>query len=182
MDDDITRYINDHLAGSSGALLLIQKLADSHDAPEARAFFIQLKDKVEADRALLEELLARIGQNPSSLLKAAGRVAARVGSIKLKWEQMEPGKLGLFETLEILALGVQGKRLLWVALREIAGWFHEWKGIDFVKCELQAIQQRDDIEFWRLQAAREILADSERRTEGIPEAAASANRPISIAQ
>jgi len=163
MDHDITRYINDHLAGSSGALLLIQELAESHDAPEARDYFLHLKEKVKADQCVLEDLLERIGQNPSTLLKAAGRVAAHIGSIKLMWEQVEPGKLGLFEALEILALGVQGKRLLWVALREIASWFPEWEGIDFAELELQAIQQRDDIEFWRLHAAKDILAGVERR-------------------
>jgi len=162
MDQELTRYLNDHLAGSSGALLLIQELADSHDDPEARDFFLQFKVKVEADRSLLEDLLVRIGQNPSAFLKVAGAIAARIGGIKLMWEQIEPGKLGLFEALEMLALGVQGKCLLWVALREISAWIPEWNGIDFVELELQAIQQRDEIEFWRIKAAVDILADEER--------------------
>jgi hypothetical protein len=163
MDQDLNRYLNDHLAGSSGALLLIQELAESHGATDAREFFLQLKEKVEADRSLLADLLERIGQNPSSLLQVAGGIAARIAGIKLMWEQVEPGKLGLFEALEMLALGVQGKRLLWVALREISVWFPEWNGIDFEELERQAIQQRDDIEFWRIQAAMDILADMERR-------------------
>ncbi|MES2658006.1 MAG: hypothetical protein V4689_05280 [Verrucomicrobiota bacterium] len=164
MDQELTRYLNDHLAGSSGALLLIQELADHHDAPEARGFFLDLKEKVEADRSLLKELLERIGQSPSTLLQVAGGVAARIGGIKLMWEQIEPGKLGLFEALEMLALGVQGKRLLWVALGEITSWFPEWRDIDFAELELQAIQQRDDIELWRIEAALDILADVERRS------------------
>lgn len=163
MDQELTRYLNDHLAGSSGALLLIQKLADNHDAPEARKYFLRLKEQVEADRSLLEELLERIGQKSSALLKMAGGIAARVGGIKLMWEQIEPGKLGLFEALEMLALGVQGKRLLWLALSEIAPMFPEWNGIAFAELELQAIQQRDNIEFWRIRAAMGILADADRR-------------------
>ncbi len=163
MDPYLTRYLNDHLAGSSCALLLIQELADRHEAPEARQFFLQLKETVTADRSLLEDLLERMGQNPSSVLKVAGGIAARIGGIKLMWEKIEPGKLGLFEALEVLALGVQGKRLLWVALREIVAWFPEWSGIDFAQLEGQAIQQRDHIEFWRIKAARGVLADEERR-------------------
>ena len=163
MDHDIARYLNDHLAGSSGALLLIQELADSHEALEAREFFLQLKGKVEADRSFLEDLLKRIRRNPSAILKVAGKIAARIGGIKLMWEQIEPGQLGLFEGLEMLALGVHGKRLLWVSLREIVVWFPEWNGIDFAELEQQATQQRDSIEFWRLRAARDILADEERR-------------------
>jgi hypothetical protein len=169
MDQELTRYLNDHLAGSSGALLLIQELADSHGAPDAREFFLHLKQKVEADRSLLEDLLERIGQNPSTLLQVAGGIAARIAGIKLMWEQVEPGKLGLFEALEMLALGVQGKRLLWVVLKEIAGWYPEWNGIDFTELEQQAIHQRDDIEFWRIQAAKDILVDVDRRIGKTPE-------------
>ena len=176
MDQDLTRYLNDHLAGSSGALLLIQELADNHGATEAREFFLQLKEKVEADRSLLSDLLERIGQNPSALLQVAGGIAARIAGIKLMWEQVEPGKLGLFEALEMLALGVQGKRLLWVALREISVWFPEWNGIDFAELERQAILQRDDIEYCRIQAAKEILADAQRRS-GNPDEADKTPQP-----
>lgn len=163
MDKELTRYLNDHLAGSSGALLLIQQLVDSHDSPEAKEFFASLKEEVAADRALLEGLLERMDRSPSKFLKAAGDVAARVGGIKLMWEGVEPGKLGLFEALEMLAIGVQGKRLLWLALREISCWFPEWNGIDFARLERDAVQQRDGVEFWRIEAAREILADVDRR-------------------
>lgn len=169
MDHDLARYLNDHLAGSSGALLLIQKLADSHDAPEARKFFLDLKEDVEADQSLLEDLLERIEQSPSALLKMAGGIAARISGIKLSWEQIEPGKLGLFEALEMLALGVHGKHLLWVALSEIAVWIPEWSDIDFAKLDLQAIQQRNTTEFWRIQAARDTLAGAERRIGKSPE-------------
>jgi hypothetical protein len=165
MDHSLTRYLNDHLAGSSGVILVVQILADSHDAFEAREFFNHLKEKVEADRAILEDLLERIGQNPSAFLQVVGGIAARIGDIKLIWEQVEPGKLGLFEALEMLALGVQGKLLLWVALSEIAPWFPEWNGIEFAELELQAIQQRDGIESWRLQVARDILVDVQRRIQ-----------------
>ncbi|RYD47362.1 MAG: hypothetical protein EOP85_05615, partial [Verrucomicrobiaceae bacterium] len=79
MDQELARYLHDHLAGSSGALLLLQELADNHDVPEAQEFFRDLKLKVESDRALLEELLNRIGKDRGTFFKVAGDVAARVG-------------------------------------------------------------------------------------------------------
>lgn len=171
MDEELARYLHDHLAGSSGALLLIQKLADNHDVPEAKEFFADLKRKVEEDRALLEELLQRIGKDQGTFFKIAGDVAARVGGIKLLWEKVEPGKLGMFEALEMLALGVQGKRLLWLALREIAVWFPEWRDIDFAELEREALGQRDGIEAWRIEASLDILADPGRRAAHTPEPA-----------
>ncbi len=89
------------------------------------------------------------------------------GCPKLNWEQVEPGELGMFEALELLALGVQGKRQLWAALGEVAPWFPEWNGIDFANLESRAIQQRGGIESRRIEAAKEILANSDRRTANI---------------
>lgn len=163
MDDLLERYLNDHLAGASGALLLIQQVADNHDVDSARVFFLQLKDQVEADRFLLEDLLKRLGKDPSAFHQAAGRFAARFSSIKLMWEEIEPSKLGFIESLEILQLGVQGKLLLWTALGQIAPEFPEWQDIDFSELKLRALQQLDDIEFRRLRAVKITLLDAERR-------------------
>lgn len=163
MDNELTRYLNDHLAGSSGALLLIQEIADNHDIPEAKAFFTDLKEKVVEDRALLEELLKKIEESPSTLMKVAGGVAARVGGLKLMWEKVQPGKLGMFEALEMLALGVQGKRILWIALSNVSPWYPEWDDVDFASLELEAINQRDGIEAWRVEAALDSLICPQRR-------------------
>ncbi len=121
MDKDLTRYLNDHLAGSSGAILLIQEPADSHDVAEAREFFLQLKQEMEADRSVLDNLIETSGQKPSTFHKVAGKIAARVAGVKLIWEQVEPGKLGIFEALEMLALGVHASVCY--------GW-HLWKSLD----------------------------------------------------
>jgi len=173
MDDELTRYFNDHLAGSSGALLLVEEIAATHDDPEACEFFRRLKQDIGKDREVLEGLLKRIEKKPSVLLKAAGGVAARVGGLKLMWEKVKPGELGMFEALEMLALGIQGKRLLWVVMRDIQPWFPEWADVDFSGLELEAIRQRDQVEEWRLSAARESLLSPERMKECAPSAPAA---------
>ncbi|MES2661389.1 MAG: hypothetical protein V4689_22405 [Verrucomicrobiota bacterium] len=163
MDHDLQRYLNDHLAGSNGALLLIQHFIDTMNESEARDDFILLKKSVENDRALLEHLIASAGLDTSAVANAAGDLAARVGFLKLMWEGFETGGLGLFEGLEMLALGIQGKSLLWLSLREISSWYPEWNEVDFSKLEMDAIEQRDSVEFWRIEAARDILPSVERR-------------------
>ncbi len=47
-----------------------------------------------------------------TLLKAAGDFAGRLSWIKLAWEGLLPGKLGMFEALELLTLGITGKHFL----------------------------------------------------------------------
>jgi hypothetical protein len=166
MDQQLERYLNDHLAGSSGAVVMIQHFIDTLEDQEARDFFIKLKSSVESDRDLLKRLLESAGMGTSALLSATGNITARVGFLKLMWEGFEPGRLGLFEGLEMLALGVQGKRLLWLALQEISTWYPEWSDVDFPQLELEAIAQRDGVERWRIEAARDVLPCIERRAHG----------------
>ena len=158
MRQELERYLNDHLAGATGALLVIDHIIGTMDKPEARKFFARLKEDVKADSDLLEELLGNADMHSSTALKVAGGVTARVGLLKLMWEGLEPGKLGMFEALEMLALGVQGKRLLWLAIQEIAPGYPEWSEHDFFDLEQRAIEQRDGIEHWRLEAARASLS------------------------
>lgn len=164
MDQNLLRYLNDHLAGSSGAIGLIQNLASSAELSEEARYFRSLEKKVEADRGLLKELIGRLGESSSSLLETAGSITGAAGRLKLIWEGMEPGGLGRFEALEVLSLGIQGKRLLWLAMAEIAGNIPEWNGINFADLELDAIDQRDSVEARRIEAAAEALLDIERRS------------------
>jgi hypothetical protein len=163
MSQELERYLNDHLAGSSGALLLIGHLIETAETAEARDFFGNLRDEVAADQKLLEQLLESAAMKTSATLKIAGEVTGRVGLLKLMWEGFQPGELGRFEALEMLAIGIQGKRLLWLALAEISPWFPEWREFNFAALELQAISQRDEVEKWRIKAAVEALPDVERR-------------------
>lgn len=169
MEQDLERYLNDHLAGSQGALLLIQDLADRHEDETAKGFFIDLKSKVADDQTLLKQLLADAKLDQSTFLKVAGDLTARVSRIKLMWEGMKPGELGIFEALEMLVLGIQGKRILWIMLGEIAPYYPEWSGVNFADLELEAIRQRDLVEEYRIEAGKEALTSPERRHAIVPE-------------
>ena len=154
---ELERYLNDHLAGSSVAILLISSLAEAMTDPEAIAFFKSLKQSVEDDRQLLEQLISSAGLETSNVLTTAGSIVGKVGFLKFMWDGFEPGRLGLFEALEMLALGVQGKRLLWCALMEISDSHLSWEHVDFAKLLDDATNQRDGVEKWRIKTARQCL-------------------------
>jgi len=168
MDQNLQRYLNDHLAGSAGAVNLIDNLASRQEDPEEAEFFRSLKAKVEADQEQLRDLLTRAGLGESAALQVAGKLTASASKLKLKWEGMDPGELGMLEALEMLALGIQGKRMLWVMLAELAPAFPEWEGVRFSELELEAIEQRDAVEERRLQHGRDSLIDAERRVAAVP--------------
>lgn len=163
MEHELERYLNDHLAGSNGAILLIQHIIDTMDETVARDYFFSLKTNVELDRALLERLLTSTGLRTSAVINTAGNISARVGFLKLMWEGFEAGGLGLLEGLEILALGIQGKRMLWRSLHEVSPWFPEWDDVDFAELEREAVNQRDGVESLRVAAARKTLPGLDRR-------------------
>lgn len=161
------RYLNDHLAGSVSAIGLIQKLSSTAEDPDEVSFFHDLERKVEDDRTLLKDLIARLGESSSDMKEAAGSIMGAAGRMKLAWEGMEPGQLGRLEAIEVLSLGIQGKRLLWLLLAELGPSFPEWEGIDFAALELDAISQRDSLEPLRVDAGRDALLDPERRAPRI---------------
>jgi hypothetical protein len=168
MDPDLLRYLNDHLAGAAGAVDLIRSLAKTAEDSEDHRFFTELEAKVEKDRALLDKMIAVLGHDGSAILQAAGHLTAKASRLKLRWEGLEPGELGRFEAMEMLALGIQGKRLLWRMAAELVRWIPEWSGIDFRGLEQEAIAQRDTVEALRLRAGRAALIDPERRARTVP--------------
>jgi hypothetical protein len=153
MNQELQTYLNDHMAGASAALLVLSELIDQCESQGARDLMEDLKERLEADRSRLGDLLLLVGKEPSITGKIAGQFTGRVGALKFMWDRVEPGGLGFFEALEMLALGIQGKRLLWRTLHEISAWIPEWHHVDFPLWEREAVQQRDSVERWRLEAA-----------------------------
>jgi len=165
MDQPIERYLNDHHAGASGALHLIRQLAERQEIESERLFFQNLQKMVEKDQTLLKDLLEKANMEKSLTLQIAGTLTEGAGRLKLLWEGLKPGELGMFEALEVLALGIQGKRLLWAMLGELSPYFPEWDSYDFAELELQAIKQRDQVEERRIETGRESLLDGQRYSQ-----------------
>lgn len=158
---NLERYLNDHLAGSSAAVDLLETLANhSPEDGTDRDFFHDLKARVEEDRLLLKDLIHRLGHDDSRVLQVAGSLTAKASRMKLMWEGLDPGELGRFEALEVLTLGIQGKRLLWRMLQSFAPQVPQWAGIDFAALEQEAVFQRDAVEGLRIEAGISSLHES----------------------
>jgi hypothetical protein len=62
------------------------------------------------------------------------------------------------EELEVLSIGIEGKRLLWQALAAIAGSDGRLGGLDFDALERRARTQRDGLRRFRLELAAAAFA------------------------
>ncbi|MBM4442157.1 MAG: hypothetical protein FJ027_17205 [Candidatus Rokubacteria bacterium] len=155
MSEALATYLHDHLAGATFAVTLLEALR--HNEPGLAAFAGGLLHEIDADRAVLQDLVERTGGGGGSALKDA---TAWVGEklTRLKLGRTVAGDLGTFESLEMLALGIQGKLSLWKALAVVAAGHSALHGIDFGHLAGRAQAQHAQVEQRRLEVAPRALA------------------------
>ncbi len=149
MKNDLETYLNDHLAGSAGGLMLAKRLAETATDPAEKLFFHGLKDKISDDRETLESVIRKAGYQVGTVGQMIGSTLARAGIWRMNMNGLEIGDLGRFELIELLAIGIHGKSLLWRTLHEISDFHPEWNGDDFDKLERSAVCQSLSIEVYR---------------------------------
>src|SRR5256714_6252178 len=116
MNDNLAAYLNDHLAGSVAAIELIDDLINASKDESLKIFLADLKREIESDQKILEQLIERAGESESGFRKAAAWVSEKAARAKFKIAGEDLGGLGLVQALEMLALGIRGKELLWRSL------------------------------------------------------------------
>jgi hypothetical protein len=114
--------------------------------------------KIEADRRELQILIEKLGIRESAARKTTAWLAAKLAEVKLRLEDGTAGPLRLLETLEAVALGIDGKlAALWRALETVAETAAEVRKIDYARLVARAQEQRELAEAMRLIAARLAL-------------------------
>jgi hypothetical protein len=151
-------YMNDHVAGSRTALELLDYLIDGHADAEARAFFTTLRADIAADRQTLDDIFTKLEGKPSALREAAGWFGDRMMRLKLLVDDPQNRGLKQFEALELLALGILGKRSLWRALEALSTQVEQLRGVDFPGLQARAEDQYARVEARRLNTVPTALA------------------------
>jgi len=153
---ELASYLNDHLAGSVGALELLEHWAHLHDGKRLGDFFKEIEAEIRADQEKLREVMRSLGIEESNVRKASAWAAEKVGRARLTIAGYEPGSLGLVLTLEGLMMGVTGKKLMWrvLAARNLP----QLSGYDLKGLERRAEQQIERIEAEWIRAAQQAFA------------------------
>lgn len=153
---NLSTYLNDHLAGSVGALELIDHLIESGDHAAMTAFLKSLREEIEADQEVLKNLLSDLSEEESAARKAGAWILEKVSRVKLQIGTNDGG-LGMLQALEVLSLGIMGKRALWRALAKASSSLPALSALDYLRLEAQAADQFDRVEGKRLEIAHEVL-------------------------
>jgi hypothetical protein len=153
---ELASYLNDHLAGSVGALELLGHWAKLHEGKPLGDFFRDIEAEIRADQEKLREVMRSLGVDESNVRKAGAWVAEKAGRARLMIAGDEPGRLGLVLTLEGLVMGVIGKKLLWRTLATAN--LPQLNGYNFEELQRRAEQQIERIEAERMRAILEASA------------------------
>jgi hypothetical protein len=155
--EELTNYLNDHLAGSVGALELLDRLIETYEGKPLGKFFRDLRRDVEHDQEQLKELIQKLGAAESTVRKAGAWIAEKFSRSKIDLGEGSKAELGLFLALEALILGITGKRSLWRALHAASRTVPELARLDYPGLETRAIDQCEKVEARRLEIARGVF-------------------------
>jgi hypothetical protein len=155
MDDPLAVYLHDHLAGSSFAVELLEKLASEFAGTSSGEVALELLEQVQVDRKTLEQVIAQVGKAKPRLDDGLGWMAERISRIKLKHD--DPSGIGAFEAFETIGLGILGKRALWQAMQIRQNVDTRLAGLDYSALIARAEQQFQKANQHRLNLVNDAL-------------------------
>jgi hypothetical protein len=151
--DELSTYLQDHLAGATGGVSLARRLADEERGPQAEEMR-RIAAEIEEDREKLIELMDRLGVSESQMKKIGGLLTEILGRLKLR-PSAEGGPILRYESL---IMGVTGKRRLWRALLTVADEDPRLAREELERLEARAADQRKRLGELHEREARSTLS------------------------
>jgi hypothetical protein len=155
-------YLNDHLAGSTVGVELARRLRGNNgETPPFAAPLARVCTEIEEDRETLKALMAELDVRRDPVKPALAWIGEKVARLKLNGRLTGYSPLSRLVELEMLHIGITGKRQLWGSLDGLGGAI---EGFDFKVLAQRAEGQRDVVEDLHRQAA-ELALSVESREE-----------------
>lgn len=114
-------YLNDHLLGATSGSELARRVAVQHAKSAAGATLVRVADEIDQDRTSLLRIMQTLGVPVRRYKAAAGWLLEKAGRAKTNGFLIRRAPLSSVLELEGLRVGVEGKRLMWQALRALEG-------------------------------------------------------------
>ena len=147
-------YLQDHLAGATFGLELVQRCRRNNEGTEFAEPLAELTAEIAEDRRALQRIMHDVGADGSRTKVAAGWTLEKIRRLKPNGGFFEYTSLARVVELESLAIGIAGKRAMWQALEDVASGEDRLVPHDFSKLAERADDQLLRVEALRLDAAR----------------------------
>ena len=163
MSPPLVTYLNNHLAGSVLAIELVEHAIDRDKGTPLESLYSRLLPEIQSDQNVLRELIEALDARESRAKKAAAWLGEKISRLKRDGgNDEEKASLIRMEEIEMLGLGIFGKRALWIVLQALAG---RDARLNIVKYDLliaRADEQLNLVESFRLDLAKDVLLEAPR--------------------
>ena len=149
-NENLIAYLNDHLAGSVAALAMLDHMSMNAQEDDFRIFCTSLHNEIESDQTDLRNVIDQVGGEGGAMKRAAAWLMEKAGWTEMKIAGVNKNELGRLQALEGLALGITGKKNLWVALATIPHLVPPLENVAFGRLIARAEEQIERVEVERL--------------------------------
>ena len=146
-------YLNDHLAGAEAAIQLVERCrAREPDNPLGHLLQALIVD-IREDLKDLEAVVRALGIQPNRVKRASAQGLELLASLRMSLPVLGTGssEASRLEEIEVLILGLEGKRMMWAALAGLND--PRLERFDLATLERRASEQRDRLHPWHVQLA-----------------------------
>ncbi|RJQ70170.1 hypothetical protein D5S17_29685 [Pseudonocardiaceae bacterium YIM PH 21723] len=166
MDQFLGIYLNDQLALGVGWRELAGRAARNQGTP-ADEPLRRVAACIAADVDTLRRLMRRLNIRPSPLKQGLAVLGERLGRWKPNGRLRSYSPLSRFEELELLTVGLEARKQLWVTLSDQADLATRFPDIDFDVLTERAGRLRAELDPLRIEAALDAFKPVVNETEGV---------------
>lgn len=150
-------YMNDQLAMGVLWREVARRAARENGGTPAGDALAEVAAAIAEDVRTFERLMERVEIRRNPVKPALATAAERAGRLKLNGRIREYSPLSRFAELDFLVAGIEGKKVLWENLRDLAGLQERLPDVDFDALIARAETQRETLEPHRRAAGRAAL-------------------------
>jgi hypothetical protein len=150
-------YMNDQLALGVAWREVARRAQRSNDGTELGDALARVSAAIAEDVETFEDIMCRLGIRRNSIKVAFAIAGERLGRLKLNGRLRGYSPLSRFVELDLLVMGIEGKRVLWKNLRDLAGFAAQLPDVDFDGLIDSAGRQRAELTPFHERAGAEAL-------------------------
>ena len=158
MDDFLRIYMNDQLALGVLWREVARRAQRNNAGTELVDSLARVANGIAEDVETFETMMRRLGIPRNRVKTTVAMAAERLARFKLNGRIRSYSPLSRFIELDFLAMGIDGKKLLWGTLADLAELRSRLSDVDFDELIRRAERQREEIEPFRARAATDALA------------------------
>ena len=151
-------YLRDQLALGVLWRELARRAARSNRDGELGEALDEVADAISQDVETFRSIMRRLDVREDPVKTMLAAAAERLGRLKLNGQLTGYSPLSRFDELEGLVMGIEGKKVLWTTLRDLADLGQRLPDVDFDELIARAGRQRDRLEPFRVSVGTEVFS------------------------